>query len=141
MKKILLTISLFFGWVCSTYGQNFTTIAEDTASNYVNWDGNPSFNEGVGFEEWAFNANGNGGFAGRYLGATAIGNPAFGLFSGNNAAAFVTAERGFQNSLQPGDKFSVNIGHTNTIFGEVGLVLLDGTNVVFTLKFVGGGSN
>lgn len=140
MKKILLTISLFFGWVCSTYGQSFTTIAEDTASNYVNWDGNPSFNEGVGFEDWAFNANGNGGFAGRYLGATAIGDPSFGLFSGNNTNAFSTAERRFSSPLQPGDRFSVTIGHTATIFGEVGLVLLSGANTVLTLKFVGGGS-
>ncbi|MCH8487621.1 MAG: T9SS type A sorting domain-containing protein [Candidatus Cyclonatronum sp.] len=118
------------------------TVAEDNAGNYTAGSDLPAegSNEGFGFEGWNFNINPSGGFAGRYIGGTAIGDPAFGLFSGNNVNAEVTATRSFAETLRPGDTFSVVIGHTPTINGEVGLSLLNGTTAVWTLKFVGGDS-
>lgn len=137
--KILLVFILFTSPFLGS-GQTFTTIAQDDANNYTDWDGTPSLNEGSGFQNWVFNqATPNSGFAGRYLGETAIGS-SFGLYSGGDSDAFSSAERVFSNPLQPGDKFIVDIGHTNLIAGEVGLVLLDGINVIFTLKFEGNGT-
>jgi hypothetical protein len=137
--KILVVFILFTSPFLGS-GQTFTTIAQDDANNYTDWDGTPSLNEGSGFQNWVFNkATPNSGFAGRYLGETAIGS-SFGLYSGGDSDAFSSAERVFSNPLKPGDKFIVDIGHTNLIAGEVGLVLLDGINVILTLKFEGGGT-
>lgn len=114
-----------------------THLAFDSANNYSNWDGTPSLNEGFGFEPWSFDQNGD---AGRYIGGTGIGNPAFGLFSGGSGA-FSSAFRRFDNPLGVGDTFSVDIGHTTNIDGEIGLNLINNGVIVFTLKFVGGGAN
>ena len=122
----------------SVFGQDPSThLAFDQASNYVDWGGNPSLNEGFGFSAWTFDqGGGDGGFAGRYLGGTAIGDPAFGLFSGNASGAFSSAFRRFDSPLAAGDTFSVDIGHTPTVNGEVGLNLINNGAIVFTLKFV-----
>jgi len=122
----------------NVFGQDLSThLAFDQASNYVTWDGNPSLNEGFGFNAWTFDqGSGDGGFGGRYLGNTAIGDPAFGLFSGNANGAFSSAFRQFESPLAAGDTFSVDIGHTGIVNGEVGLNLINNGTVVFTLKFV-----
>ncbi len=118
-------------------GNVFGQIAEDSASNYNDWTGDPSLNEGFGFAPWTFDQSGS---AGRYIGGTAIGDPSFGLFS-NGVGAFSSAFRVFDNPLGVGDTFSVDIGHTPTINGEVGLNLINNGTIVFTLKFVGGDEN
>ncbi|NBC27001.1 MAG: T9SS type A sorting domain-containing protein [Bacteroidetes bacterium] len=130
----------FFGFSSQVVGQ--FTLAQDDASNYSDWNGNPSLNEGFGFQVWTFNqATPNSSSDGRYVGATAIGDPAFGLFSGGDSGAFSIAERNFEAGLRPGDTFRVDIGHTTNINGEIGLNLLDEGVVVWTLKFVAGQSN
>jgi len=136
MRAAVMATSLLLAG--NVMGQDPSThLAFDQASNYVDWVGNPSLNEGFGFSPWTFNqGNGDGGFAGRYLGATAIGDPSFGLFSGNAAGAFSSAFRRFDSPLGIGDTFSVDIGHTSTVNGEVGLNLINNGTIVFTLKFV-----
>ncbi|WP_111682135.1 T9SS type A sorting domain-containing protein [Winogradskyella tangerina] len=135
MRQFYILFILLFTAPFIGLSQTLTTISEDNASNYGGtW--NNGDNNGTGFQPWVLTDNPNGGFAGRYVGSTAIGDPAFGLFSGNNAAAESLAQRGFSQSMQPGDIFSVVIGHTSTINGELGLVLLDGSTVVLTLKYV-----
>ena len=44
-------------------------------------------------------------------------------------------------AMAVGDRFSVNLAHTQTIDGQIGLSLLSGTTARWTLKFVGGGAN
>ncbi|NRB60115.1 MAG: T9SS type A sorting domain-containing protein [Winogradskyella sp.] len=135
MKQFYLFFALLTAFPFACLGQTFTTIAEDNASNYGgSW--NNGDNNGTGFEQWTLTANPNGGFAGSYIGGTAIGDPAFGLFSGDNGSAESIAERGFSENLKPGDVISLNIGHTTTINGELGIVLLDGSTPVFTIKYV-----
>ena len=141
MRAAVMVTSLVLAG--NVFGQDPSThLAFDQASNYVNWGGDPSLNEGFGFAPWTFDqATPDSGFAGRFIGSTATGDPSFGLFSGNNAGAFSSAFRAFDNPLTAGDTFSVDIGHTPTINGEVGLNLINNGTIVFTLKFVGGGEN
>lgn len=141
MRAAVMVTSLVLAG--NVFGQDSSThLAFDTAGNYNNWTGDPSLNEGFGFAPWTFDqASPGGGFAGRYIGGTATGDPSFGLFSGNDAGAFSSAFRAFDNPLAAGDTFSVDIGHTQTVNGEVGLNLINNGNIAFTLKFVGGGSS
>jgi hypothetical protein len=98
---------------------------------------------GTGFGSWTLTATTNsGGFAGSYIGSTGAGNPGFGIYSGNNAAAGFTAYRPFTGGgLTSGQIFSATIGNTPTINGQIGLSLMSGANARWTLKFVTGGAN
>lgn len=135
MNKIYATVLITgLALTVNVFGQ----IAEDSAGNYTDWIGDPSLNEGYGFEAWTFDQQTGTGFAGRFIGDTAVGDTSFGLFSGDDATAFSSAFRKFDNPLGVGDTFSVNLGHTGANFGEIGLNLINNGTIVYTLKLVSG---
>jgi hypothetical protein len=142
MKKLLLAA---VASVVLSSGAFAATLANDNATNVAYSDGwITGDNGGVGFGPWAITANGSGsgGFAGSYVGGTGLGNPTFGIYSGNNAAATVTAYRPFTGGgLTVGQSFNVDLGNTATIVGQIGLTLMSGSTARWTLKFVGGGAN
>jgi hypothetical protein len=115
------------------------TIASDNASNAAYSDGwVTGDNGGTGFGAWTL-TNSNGG---SYVGGTGQGDPSFGLWS-NGTGAFSTALRPFTGgALNSGQTFNVNIGHTVTINGEIGVQFQNSSGAsLFTLKFVGGQSD
>lgn len=120
-------------------------LANDNASpaNYPGGSWSTGSNGGVGFGSWTITpSTPGGGFAGSYIGGTALGNPSFGIYSGNAADAGITAYRPFTGGgLAAGQSFSVNLANTPTINGQIGLTLLSGNSARWTLKFVGGGQN
>ncbi|MHA7842228.1 MAG: T9SS type A sorting domain-containing protein [Winogradskyella sp.] len=130
-----LTLIFCFYSVNAQLGTDTFTIASDDASttNYPGGTWNNTTNGGSGFNTWAISSSGGGS----YIGGTGQGSPSFGLFS-DGAGNFAFAERAFSRALQSGDTFSVDLGHTATINGEIFLQFLDGTSPVLTLKFVGG---
>lgn len=110
--------------------------ASDDGSDpvYASWDDGD--NGGSGFGAWQLSSTGDGG---RYVGVTGQGSDSFGLFSNVGSS---TARRDFTGgALEAGDSFSIDLGHTSTINGEIGINLLDGASTVFTLKFTGGDSD
>lgn len=118
------------------------SLANDNATNSAYSDGwITGDNGGTGFGAWTISTNASGGFAGSYIGSTGLGAPAFGIFSGNNVAASLVAYRPFTGGLTSGQSFIVNLGHTPTINGQIGLSLMSGASARWTLKFVSGGSN
>ena len=143
MKKLLIaavaSIALYSGAFAATN-------ASDNAStaNYPGGTWTTGSNGGTGFGNWTLTSTPAGGFSGSYIGGTAIGDPTFGLFSGGNAAATMTALRPFTGGgLTAGQSFGVTIGNTVTIGnpGNIGLSLMSGGSARWTLKFVGGGAN
>lgn len=140
MKK---SLSFIFLSTALSAGVLASNLAADNATNAAYGDGWTSGdNGGVGFGAWAMTTNASGGFAGSYIGSTGLGNPTFGIYSGNNAAASMVAYRPFTGGgLASGQAFTVNLGHTPTINGQIGLTLMSGSNARWTLKFVSGGSN
>jgi hypothetical protein len=100
-------------------------------------------NGGTGFGAWSFGATGAGN---HFIGLTGEGeNPSFGVFAGGAAGNGSNADRQFTGALSDGQTFSMDIGNTANVttggVGVIGLNLLDGTNVVFTIKFTGGGTS
>jgi hypothetical protein len=143
MKK-LLTVAV--ASIALSSGALAANEASDNAStaNYPGGTWTTGSNGGTGFGSWTLTSTPSGGFAGSYIGGTAIGNPSFGLFSGGNNAATMTALRPFTGGgLTAGQSFGVTIGNTVTINnpGEIGLSLMSGSAARWTLKFVGGGAN
>ncbi|MCH8535044.1 MAG: hypothetical protein LAT51_08255, partial [Flavobacteriaceae bacterium] len=138
MKRYLLGLSLIITLVFSgcVWGQTFTTIAEDDASNYSG-SGTPNFglnindNGGSGFNSWTWADSGTSRSA--FLGHGPnddhgdIGNPSFGLFAdtgGNTINAF----RSF-DELNNGDVFEVEFT-INFRDGAKGVeIFKDGTGV------------
>ena len=118
-----------------------STPASDNASNlpYAGNTWTTATNGGTGFGAWSFGTTGGGG---HFIGLTGEGqNPSFGLFAGGTAGNTSSADRQFTGALSDGQTFSVDLGNTNVATGGViGLNLLDGANVVFTIKFTGGGT-
>lgn len=116
-------------------------VASDNAStaNYPGGTWTTGSNGGSGFGAWTLTPTPSGGFAGSYIGGTALGNPTFGIFSGNNAAANMLAYRPFTGGgLTSGQSFSVSLANTVTINGQIGLSLMSGSSARWTLKFVSG---
>ena len=143
MKKLLVAA---VASIAVSSGALAANNASDNAStsNYPGSTWNTGSNGGTGFGSWTLTSIPSGGFAGSYIGGTAIGNPAFGIFSGGNAAAEMLANRPFTGGgLTAGQSFSVTIGNTLTINnpGQIGLSLMSGSSARWTLKFVGGGTN
>jgi hypothetical protein len=132
MKKIFVfIISAAIAYV-PAFSAN---IAADDASNY---SGGITGNEGTGFGAWTLATN---GFGGSYIGLTAVGDPSFGLYS-SGLTSQSSASRSFTGgALTAGQTFSIDLAHTSSIGGEIGINLTDGGSAVFTLKFVGGASN
>lgn len=139
MKKIF-NILICLSAVGPAFAANY---AIDNAGNAVYADGWASGDNGGngGFGAWTITSTPNGGFSGSFIGNSPAGNPAFGIYSGGNANATLLAVRPFTGAMTTGQKFTVDIAHTSTINGEIGLSLLDGANARWTLKFVSGGSN
>ena len=143
MKKFLSAAVLI---VVLSSGALAANNASDNAStaNYPSGTWTTGSNGGSGFGNWTLTSTPAGGFSGSYIGGTAIGDPAFGIFSGGNAAATMTALRPFTGGgLTAGQSFGVTIGNTLTIGnpGNIGLSLMSGGSARWTLKFVGGGAN
>jgi len=114
-------------------------IAADNADNAAYSDGwTTGDNGGNGFGAWTLATSGSGG---NYTGDTGISGAdnSFGLWSHSGGSS--TAERSFNNALSAGHTFSVNLGHTATINGSIGLGLYNDTTEVIRLRFVGGASN
>ena len=126
LSSLLFVISPVYS---QTYNWNVLDKADDNAYS-GNWD--DGSNGGAGFSGWSFVSTGTGG---RYIGSTAIGDDSFGIYADGDS---YSATRPFEKPLKSGDTFTVDIGHTSTIDGEIGLTLLDGSSGVITLKFVGG---
>lgn len=145
MKNIFLILFAAVAVNSNTFAANLATDNASTV-NYPGGTWSSGSNGGSGFGAWTITSStgGPGGFSGSYIGGTAIGNPAFGIYSGGNNAASVTAFRPFTSGgLLAGQSFSVAIGHTVNINnpGQIGLSLMSGSSARWTLKFVGGGSN
>lgn len=141
MKKNYLLTMLIILISLSSFGQlgvtTFNTAA-DAGSNYSSATWLDGSNLGSGFGTWELtNSATNGGV---YVGDTGQGADSFGLYS-ENSGNFASAERDLSSDLKMGESILVSVGHTATINGEVLLQLLDGNDVAFTLKFVGGTSN
>jgi hypothetical protein len=141
MKKILtaavMTAALSSGALAANN-------ASDVGSNYTTATWTNGANLGTGFGSWTLTTSGLGtnGFAGSYIGSTAIGDPAFGIYSGGTNTATSLASRPFTGGgLTAGQSFSVDLANTVTINGEIGLSLMTGGSARWTLKFVSGGSN
>ena len=143
MKKFLTAAAASVALVS---GASAANIANDNAStaNYPGGAWATGSNGGVGFGAWTLTSSPSGGFAGSYIGGTALGNPSFGIYSGGNAGAGFVAYRPFTGgNLAAGQSFSVSLANTTTISqpGQIGLSLMSGTSARWTLKFVGGGQN
>jgi hypothetical protein len=145
IKIPLLKKTLFaaVALIAVSSGAFAATLANDNAGDAAYSDGwVTGDNGGSGFGSWTLTSTPAGGFAGSYVGGTAAGNPAFGIFSGNNAAATFTAFRPFSGgALTSGQGFNVTLGNTVTINGQIGLSLMDGGTARWTLKFVSGGTD
>lgn len=144
MKKLLIAAVMTAALSAGAFAADNASDNASTA-NYPGGTWTTGSNGGLGFGAWTLTANGGGagGFAGSYIGGTAIGDPSFGIFSGGNNAANMLARRPFTGGgLIAGQSFSVTIGNTPTISnpGQIGLSLMSGVNARWTLKFVGGGT-
>tara|TARA_R110001632_G_scaffold66891_4_gene157366 strand:- start:29350 stop:31515 length:2166 start_codon:yes stop_codon:yes gene_type:complete len=143
MKKnyVFIVLLVFLSAnVNAQLGTTFFPIGADVGSSYGGtWaDGS---DQGTGFASWSLSISGSGG---HYLGTTGQGTNSFGLFAGGSGGGnSATADRNFDATLQMGDRFSVDIGHSTNVAsgGQVFLQLLDDGAAVITLKFVGGESN
>lgn len=119
-------------------------IASDNASNAAYSGGwTNGSNGGTGFGNWTITSSGGAsGFAGSFIGSTGLSSTSFGLYSGNDAGAFSNALRPFAGGvLLAGQTFSVNLGNTITINGEIGLQLRSSGTSLITLKYVNGQPN
>ena len=115
-------------------------IASDNASNaaYSGAVWTTGSNGGTGFGNWTITTSGT---AASFIGSTGQGPTSFGLWS-NGTGAFSNALRPFAGgALLAGQTFSVNLGHTADINGEIGLQLRSSGTSLITLKFVSGQSN
>ena len=132
----ILFISVLFTYTAhAQLGTSTFNIANDDASNYGGtWT--TGTDGGTGFGSWTLDSSGGGS----YVGSSGVGNPSLALWS-NGFGNYSNAVRTFDSPLQKGDTFSVDLGHTTTINGEIYLQLLDDGATVITLKFVGGGSD
>ena len=113
------------------------TLAFDTASNSAYSGGwSNGSNGGTGFGAWSL-SSANGG--GNYLGGTGLGATTFGIYSSSGGTS--SADRPFTGgALAAGQTFSIDLGNTSIPSGNIGLNLMNGSTVVFTLKFVTGTS-
>jgi len=135
MKKLALSILALLSVGSLSFG---ATNASDNASNSTYQPGNVwdnGSNGGTGFGPWDLSKTGTGG---RYIGGTALGATTFGIYSGTSGTS--RADRAFTGALSAGQTFSITLAHTETNNGELGINLLEGTNVRLVLKMVSGQS-
>ncbi|MEL0011517.1 MAG: hypothetical protein VW868_08190, partial [Bacteroidota bacterium] len=138
MKKIFITLIIVFlqPSLYSVYSQ--VTIATDVETNTSYDDGfQDGDNGGSGFNAWDITTTGGGG---AYAGSSGQSSNSLAIYTGATGTAIAKRTFTFGDML-PGHKFSIDLGHTSTINGEIGINLFDGVSSVITLKFVSGGSN
>jgi hypothetical protein len=145
MKKLLITAVASVALSSGAFAANEASDNASTA-NYPGGTWTTGSNGGTGFGSWTLTSTPSGGSAGSYIGGTAIGDPSFGIFSGGNAAATMTALRPFTGGgLTAGQSFGVTIGNTANVGNpgpaQIGLSLMSGSSARWTLKFVGGGTD
>jgi hypothetical protein len=140
MKKLFTAAVFSVACSAAVFAAN---VANDNAGNSAYSDGwTTGDNGGTGFGNWTLTSTPNGGFAGSYVGGTSQGNPSFGIFAGNSSTALFTADRPFTGgALTAGQSFSVSLGNTVSIAGEIGFQFLSGSTARWTLKFIGGGTD
>jgi hypothetical protein len=144
LGRLLLATAAVVGSLLITQTASAATNASDNGSNAAYSDSwVTGDNGGTGFGAWTLNSNGGtAGFAGSYVGVTSQGSNSFGLYSGNDAAAFSNALRPFTGgALNSGQTFSVSLANTVTINGEIGLQLRSSGAARIVLKFVSGQTN
>ncbi|NBV76357.1 MAG: hypothetical protein EBR59_10500, partial [Methylococcaceae bacterium] len=90
MKNIELAVAAALAMNVCAFAANVATDNAST-SNYPGGAWATGSNGGTGFGAWTITSTPAGGSAGSYIGGTAIGDPAFGIYSGGNNAASVTA--------------------------------------------------
>ncbi|WP_033960090.1 T9SS type A sorting domain-containing protein [Psychroserpens jangbogonensis] len=136
MKNLyVLLISILLSYSAQAQlGTDVFSVGDDDTGNYGSW--NNGDNQGTGFAPWVLTSNGS---AGHYRGTSGQGDPSFAMWS-DGSGNYASATRNFNSELKKGDKFSVDLGHSSTINGEVFIQLLDDGAPVITLKFVGGSS-
>ncbi len=137
MKKNYLLTMFIVLTSLGAFAQLGTTTfntATDVGSSYTSGTWLDGSNLGTGFGTWSLT---NSGTSGRYIGGTGQGADSFGVYS-EGSGNFSAAERNLSSDLKMGETFSVNVGHTATINGEVFVQFLDDGVAVFILKFVGG---
>ena len=143
MKKLLTAALLSVAFSAAVFAAN---VASDNASttNYPGGTWTTGSNGGSGFGAWILTpiTNSTGAYAGAYIGGSGQGNPSFGIYAGGNSLSTFLADRPFTGgALAAGQSFSVSLGHTATIVGEIGFQFLSGSTVQWTLKFIGGGTD
>ena len=109
MKKSLIAAAVSVALIA---GASAANVANDNAStaNYPGGAWATGSNGGVGFGAWALTTS-SGGFAGSYIGGTALGNPSFGIYSGGNASAGFVAYRPFTGGSLAAGSMSVGSIH------------------------------
>ena len=143
MKKLLTAAVASIAFYSAAQAANEASDNASTA-NYPGGTWTTGSNGGIGFGSWTLTSTPAAGFSGSYIGGTAIGDPTFGIYSGDDAAATMTALRPFTGGgLTAGQSFGVTIGNTPDITnpGNIGLSLMSGGSARWTLKFVGGGTD
>ena len=133
MKTILLTAASLL----AAFHVQASLIASDDAGQAAYSGGFlNSTDGGSGFQPWALSFTGGGG---SYIGGTGLGAGSFGIYAGGGAGSSAVAQRSFDASLNIGDEFSIQLGHTSIQGGgEVGISLFSGSNYRFNMKSVGG---
>lgn len=143
MKKLLTAAVLSVAFSAAVFAAN---VASDNASttNYPGGTWTNGSTGGSGFGAWILTptTNSAGSYAGAFIGGSGQGNPSFGIYAGGNSLSTFTADRPFTGgALTAGQTFSVSLGYSSTIVGEIGVQFLSGPTPRWTLKFVGGATN
>ena len=125
--KCLIILCIFLS--ASSYAQLGTTTSTIVSDNHSNGNFSSGSGGGSGMGNWSISES-NGS---KYIGGTGLGTDGFGIWT--NAGGSVSATRYFDQNLGKGDVFSISLGHTDGMEGEVGIHLINSSgNAVITLK-------
>jgi hypothetical protein len=143
MKKLFIAAVLSVAFSAGAFAANNASDNASTA-NYPGGTWTTGSNGGTGFGAWILTptTNSSGSYAGSFIGDSGQGNPSFGIYAGGNSLSTFTADRPFTGgALTAGQSFSVSLGNTVSIAGEIGFQFLSGSTARWTLKFIGGGTD
>ena len=116
-------------------------IAYDSSNDPVyggTWTPLQSQNGGNGFNAWMFGGNWWTGKSGVYMNTDTPGNKGFRSWS--NTDGIVTALRTFEDPLNPGETFSINLGHWGGNNGTLTIELVSNSLPVFNISLISGNS-
>ena len=136
MKKILTIITSVVLSIMS-----YADIAYDSSDDPVyggTWTPLQSQNGGNGFNAWMFGGNWWTGKSGVYMNTDTPGSRGFRSWS--NSDGNVTALRTFENPLNSGETFSMNLGHWGGNNGELKIRLGSNSLPVFNISLISGNS-